>query len=209
MDDRGRLVAETNVRCISANLGIGKNDVSRHLANLRGYRCCGLTGACAAPGTATSSSPPWRSHGQGGFLSHFRCAAPSAPVTLPSINGLAARACSRSAAAPPARRNWAAGLRAEGPYRCQQDHRGGHAWSVRLCQGSDRCSGTIGGAPAGSQVALRCLAGGPRRKPCASRLTGRRLGTRAWIALGTWSRHHASEEEAVCRQKQSKGIRRT
>ena len=37
LDDRGRLVAETNVRRIAANLGIGKNAVSRHLANLRDY----------------------------------------------------------------------------------------------------------------------------------------------------------------------------
>ncbi len=37
LDDGGRLVAETNVRRIAANLGIGKNAVSRHLANLRDY----------------------------------------------------------------------------------------------------------------------------------------------------------------------------
>jgi DNA-binding transcriptional ArsR family regulator len=37
LDDQGRLVAETNVRRIAANLGIGKNAVSRHLANLRDY----------------------------------------------------------------------------------------------------------------------------------------------------------------------------
>ena len=35
LDDTGRLVAETNVRRIAANLGVGKNAVSRHLARLR------------------------------------------------------------------------------------------------------------------------------------------------------------------------------
>jgi DNA-binding transcriptional ArsR family regulator len=37
LDDDGRLVAETNVRRIADNLGIGKNAVSRHLARLREY----------------------------------------------------------------------------------------------------------------------------------------------------------------------------
>lgn len=37
LDDGGRLVAETNVRQIAANLGLGKNAVSRHLARLREF----------------------------------------------------------------------------------------------------------------------------------------------------------------------------
>ncbi len=37
LDDDGRLVAETNVRQIAANLGLGKNAVSRHLARLREF----------------------------------------------------------------------------------------------------------------------------------------------------------------------------
>ena len=37
LDDRGRLVSETNVRRIAANLGVSKNTVSGHLAKLRDY----------------------------------------------------------------------------------------------------------------------------------------------------------------------------
>jgi hypothetical protein len=37
LDDRGRLVAETNVRRIAANLGIGKNTVTQHLGTLREF----------------------------------------------------------------------------------------------------------------------------------------------------------------------------
>jgi hypothetical protein len=40
LDERGRLVAETNVRRIAANLGIGKNTVAQHLAKLRDYGFC-------------------------------------------------------------------------------------------------------------------------------------------------------------------------
>ncbi|MBA2317791.1 MAG: ArsR family transcriptional regulator [Euzebyales bacterium] len=37
VDDRGRLVAETNVRRIAANLGLNKDTVNRHLRRLREY----------------------------------------------------------------------------------------------------------------------------------------------------------------------------
>ena len=37
LDQQGRLVAETNVRRIAGNLGLGKNAVSRHLAKLRDF----------------------------------------------------------------------------------------------------------------------------------------------------------------------------
>nr|MBA3621740.1 helix-turn-helix transcriptional regulator [Euzebyales bacterium] len=37
MDDRGRLVAETTVRRIAANLGLSKTTVQKHLATLRDF----------------------------------------------------------------------------------------------------------------------------------------------------------------------------
>ncbi len=37
LDERGRLVAETNVRLIAANLGVSKTTVEKHLTVLRDY----------------------------------------------------------------------------------------------------------------------------------------------------------------------------